>query len=51
MRNQGKLTEMDFKMKEYLKDLKKKKGKDLKTMLPLCESVKPSALWSKLTDL
>ena len=50
MRNQGKLTEMDLYMKEYLKDLKKK-GKDLKTMLPLCESVKPNALWSKLTDL
>lgn len=50
MRNQGKLTKMDLIMKEYLKGLKQK-GKELKTMLPLCENVKSSGLWGRLTEL
>lgn len=48
-RNQGKLTEMDLYMKEFLKE-SRKQGFELKTMLPLCKDVQSSALWSKLVD-
>lgn len=48
-RNSGKMTDMDFYMKEFVDDLKSK-GIELKTMLPLCEGVESSLLWSRITE-
>ncbi len=48
-RNSGKMTDMDFYMKEFVDDLKSK-GIELKTVLPLCEGVESSLLWSRITE-
>ena len=43
------MTDMDFYMKEFVDDLKSK-GIELKTVLPLCEGVESSLLWSRITE-
>ena len=41
-------TEMDKYMRDFIVELKKE-GKELKTLLPMCDKVKPNGFWKTLT--
>ena len=45
----GGFTEMDNYMREFIVGLKKE-GKELKTLLPLCNGERSNSIWKRLTE-
>ena len=45
----GGFTEMDNYMRAFIVSLKKE-GKELKTLLPLCNGERSNRLWKRLTE-
>ena len=48
-REKSGLTEMDNYMREFIVHLRRE-GKELRTLLPMCEGVKSNKLWNKLLE-